>query len=270
MAQATVQEIQKASLDMLADFHDYCEKHGIVYFLSYGTALGAIRHHGFIPWDDDVDIDMHVDDIQKLITAWEQDGDKERYFLQTKQTDVYTPCPFIRLRKNHTTSMDEKRKNVPLHWGLPIDIFPVYNYPDDPSRAKKLEKLYRLAHKTSNFAFYHSEMPRFLHKLSIRACIAVLKRMKKISDAAGNSARLMYSSSKPVISLVPREVYFPHRLLQFEDKQLYGMNQTEKYLEHEFGDYMTLPPVEKRVTHGGLVDLENDYTVYTRATDHPV
>ena len=213
---------------------------------------------------------MHVDDIKKLISAWEQYGDKEKYFLQTKQTDNYIPCPFIRLRKNGTTSMDEKFKHVPIHWGLPIDIFPVYNYPDDLHQARKLEKLYFLAHKTSTFAFYHITTPRLLQRLVTRVCVAALKRMKKISDGARTSAKLMYSSSKPVISTIPREVYYPHRMLQFEDRQFYGMNQTEKYLEAEFGDYMTLPPEDKRVTHGGLVDLENDYSMYIQKADRSV
>ena len=264
MALATLKQIQEACLEILADFHNFCKEHDIEYFLSYGTALGAIRHHGFIPWDDDVDIDMHVDDIKKLISAWEQFGDKERYFLQTKQTDVYTPGPFIRFRKNGTTSMDEKYRHIPIHWGKGIDIFPVYNYPDDPRRARRLEKLYYIAHKTSNFGFFHYSAPRIFHKLCLRMCITVLKWMKKISDAAPNSAKLMYSSSKSVIRVIPRKVYYPRRMLQFENCQFYGMNQTEKYLEAEFGDYMTLPPEDKRVAHGGLVDLENDYSMYTQ------
>ncbi len=70
-----------------------------------------------------------------------------------------------------------------------------------------------------------------------------------------------------MISVIPREVYYPHRMLQFVARQLYGMNQTEKYLEAEFGDYMTLPSEDERVTHGGLVNLENDNSVYIQKAD---
>lgn len=264
MGYATLEEIQKASMDMLLEFHKFCEEHGILYFLSYGTALGAVRHKGFIPWDDDTDVDMHVNDIEKLIKQWDLYGDKNTYFLQTKQTDPNVPRPFIRIRKNKTTSIDKGYEHIPMHWGLPLDIFPVYNYPDNKCAAKKMEKLYMFAFRTSNISFYHYHLPKLIRSIGVLLCIWTLRRLKSISDKAADSEFLMRTNSEQVIELVPRTVYYPVKTMIFEGHSFFGMNQVEKYLEMVYGDYMTLPPVEKRKTHGGFVDLKNDYSKYMK------
>lgn len=265
MAYASLQEIQKVSIEMLADFHAFCKEHQIVYFLTKGSLLGAIRHKGFIPWDDDVDVDMHVDDIEKLISCWELYGDKEKYFLQTKQKDINLPGPFIRIRKNNTTAIDEEFKHVPMNWGLPIDIFPVYNYPQSKWRGKNMQLYSAIAKRTSSVPFYHYGLPRFIRDLTVKICIIALKRMKTISDEAKDSPVLYYPVHPRVegaARFIPRDVYYPPKPIQFEHVELSGMNKPESFLELEFGDYMTPPPKEQRKTHGSLVDLENDYSKY--------
>lgn len=116
---------------MLIYFDKFCKKHNLEYVISFGTALGAVRHGGFIPWDDDVDVDMPVKDYERFAKIWFKEGDKENYFLQTKKTDSCISMPFYRLRKNNTASILPGCENIPIHWGLPIDIFPLYNTPQN-------------------------------------------------------------------------------------------------------------------------------------------
>ena len=247
---------------MLADFHRFCEENQLCYFLSFGSALGAVRHGGFIPWDDDIDVDMHVDDIEKLISVWDERGDKETYFLQTKQTDKNVPEVFIRIRKNNTTALDEQYKHVPMHWGLSLDIFPVFNCPTRKLRIKEMDLLYSVARYASYLPYKAYRIPKVFHRIATAVCISSLKRMKHISDRSKDSPALYYPFSEGSTRIIPREVYFPHRRLPFGEYRLYGMNQVEKYLELQYGDYMTPPPEDQRGGHGSVVDLENDYSVY--------
>ena len=252
MRYATLEEKQEVCTNVLVDFDLFCKENNITYFISCGTALGAVRHKGFIPWDDDIDVDMHVDDIKKLIDIWDKKGDKNKYFLQTKETDKNVPEVFIRIRKNHTTAIDEKYRHVQMHWGLSLDIFPIYNYPDDKIHILAMNMLYQIARYNSYLPFKLYSLPKFIHKLSTRICIKALKRMKKISDKFPKSLYLYRPDSLSKIKKVPREMYYPQRLLQFDGYQLYGMNQVEKYLEWQYGDYMTPPPEDqRRPYHGG-------------------
>ena len=145
ITQQELEQVKKVSVDMLIDFDEFCKKHNLQYAISYGTALGAVRHGGFIPWDDDVDVDMPIKDYNKFVKLWTKFGDKQKYFLQTKKTDPHILLSFHRLRKIGTTWIDPGCQEIPIHWGIPIDIFPVYNLP----KGKRLRKIQRKIRKYS-------------------------------------------------------------------------------------------------------------------------
>lgn len=264
MSIATLEQKQKACTEMLFDFDSFCRENEITYFISFGTALGAVRHKGFIPWDDDVDVDMHVDEIERLIHIWESKGDKTKYFLQTKETDKNVPEVFIRIRKNHTTAIDENYRHVPMHWGISLDIFPVYNCPKGIFEKKRMDFLYQIARYNSYLPYKIYKLPKFIHDISTKICILSLRRMKAISDRYADSEYLYYPDSNASTNKVKRSVYYPTRLLQFDRYHFNGMNQVENYLEWQYGDYLTPPPENKRGGHGCIVDLENDYVNYLR------
>lgn len=113
-----------------------CEKHNILYWLDSGSMLGAVRHNGFIPWDDDLDIKMYRDDYEKFLAVAPQEL-KKQYFLQTHQTDSEYPLFFAKVRKNNTF-IDEKRyRRLNIHKGIYVDIFPVDKLGSNIKVAKK-------------------------------------------------------------------------------------------------------------------------------------
>lgn len=115
---------------MLKDFDDVCQRHGIPYQLFSGTALGAVRHHGFIPWDDDIDVVMLREDYERFFDKAAKDFDSEKYYVQREFTEHW-PMFFSKLRLNGTTYIEKYHSHdAKIHQGVYIDIFPCDNLAD--------------------------------------------------------------------------------------------------------------------------------------------
>ncbi|MBQ6197299.1 MAG: LicD family protein [Lachnospiraceae bacterium] len=141
-------------LDLLAEFDRVCTEHAISYFASGGTLLGAIRHNGYIPWDDDIDIIMSRDNYERLVDIAETEF-MDPYFFQTEDTDIGFSRPFARLRNSNTTAIQtiEDSNFVPYNQGIFIDIFPFDNFPDDPKeQIEYKQKMISLRKKMSKFS----------------------------------------------------------------------------------------------------------------------
>ena len=135
-------------LDMLYQFDRVCQKHGLVYFIMYGTLLGAVRHKGFIPWDDDMDVVMPREDYEKFMRL--KDEFKEPLFFQTPYTDpgyFYTP---IRIRNSNTTAIVEKFKYAGFNHGIWFSVFPLDNWSEADGR-KKYSEINELVVKESTY-----------------------------------------------------------------------------------------------------------------------
>ena len=139
-------ELQKVEFDLLRYFIEICEKLNLNYFLVCGSALGAARHEGFIPWDDDMDVGMYREDynkFMKLAPALLPEG----IFLQNYKTDPKYPHVFAKLRNSNTTYIEKSAKDLDINHGIYIDIFPLDGYPENRSEQKKLaflKKWYKL------------------------------------------------------------------------------------------------------------------------------
>ena len=125
-----IKDVQRVELDILIKVARLCEERGLTYFIESGTALGAVRHGGFIPWDDDIDIGMPRQDYEKFLDIAQKElGDE--YFVQTRETDPNAPFSFAKVRKNGTTFIEWNKRNIKMHHGIYIDIFPYDGLPID-------------------------------------------------------------------------------------------------------------------------------------------
>ena len=123
--------LQLKILDMVKDIDAVCKKHNIEYYLAYGSVLGAVRHQGFIPWDDDFDIMLKYEDYNKFMKACQEDLDTKKYFVQTLETDPNYYLSFGKIRNIQTTLIEENNKFENMVNGVYIDVFPLVGYPEE-------------------------------------------------------------------------------------------------------------------------------------------
>lgn len=265
-----IRDMQLKALECLKEVKRICEKNQIPYFLSWGSALGAVRHQGFIPWDDDVDLCMMYPDYCRFLEVCKTDLNTERFFLQTPDTDFHTLAPFAKLRMNHTTSMDKKYAHLKMHWGICIDIFPLRNAPATEKEKKRLlfySRLYiailrkpvisgvkRMILNILCLPFTEKGLRRkLLHKID---SICSKQDTGYIYDMEGHSENTIFYPK----SLVEGTVMLPFEGIDFPCPK-----NTDAYLTNLYGDYMTPPSdVDKSGHQGIIVDLEKDYTEYQK------
>lgn len=276
IAEETIQSLRDCELDMLKVFSDVCNKLNLQYFTIGGTLLGAVRHNGFIPWDDDIDVGMFRKDYEKFISEG-QALLPRCYFIQTHKSDPQYKGNYAKLRDSRTTFIETVTKNMKINHGVFIDIFPIDYYPDNRFNAKILEfekkvLTYRIRsdssfERTTKYSIKAKAMILFSHLCYPNVKKAVETKERLISRNPKSSLVANYCGAWDKKEIVPTEwlseiCYFPFEGMLVPCPKCY-----DKYLRHIYGDYMQLPPVEKRVTHHytEVIDLEKPYTEYIKA-----
>lgn len=182
-------------LDMLNEFDKVCRTNGLRYTVAYGTLLGAIRHGGFIPWDDDLDLVMSRDDYDRLCAAAEESF-RPPYFFQTERTDPGFSRPFARLRNSGTTAFQqiEDYRTIPYNQGIFIDIFPLDNFPDEePEQTRFIKELLRAEQKMRRFSRFTTRFrkmevndPADIVKNIVKGCSSFMTRRIMRTFKLGN------------------------------------------------------------------------------------
>ena len=231
-------------VDVLRKFIEICKQHNLTYYCCGGTAIGAIRHGGMIPWDDDIDVFMPRPDYDRFVDII-QNTDLGNYEYVSPFTHDNYPLYFIKLCNRKTTLMEEH--DTPCVYGLYIDVFPIDGAPDDYDEAKEYIKLLcnhkewgRFVRKTIGFFFRKKYRNHLLCQL----------------DSICRSFPFDYSNLVAVYcgSYGPKEV-FPRKWLEntvkfsFEGLTVNLPSGYDSYLRQYYGDYMQLPPEEKRISH---------------------
>ena len=264
---------------MLKDIKAFCEKNDIHYYISAGTLLGAVRHKGFIPWDDDIDVEMPYPDYLRFVELAQKElGDG--YYLQNSDTDPYFHFAYSRVRKNNTTMMRSWEKDIPSHHGVWVDVWPlVYIGSNSEYRFK------RFLLKACTFLRMHKDVfaidEDWIKSRTGAVLFAAVKAIRLLPErwrwglrdrivrricTAKENSFVCYPWSN-LSKRIDCEAYIgPPAMLTFEDEVFPAPPNYDRYLTQKYGDYMTPPPPERRKGHGEdmTIDLERDWTEVCR------
>ena len=270
---ATVEEHQAVLYELLVEFDRVCRQHHIPYTLYAGTAIGAVRHRGFIPWDDDADVLMLRADYERFLAVAEQTLGAD-YFLQ-KEYSEHWPVASSKLRKNNTTCLEKYHPNdEQRHQGIYIDIFPC----DNAANSRLVRKLQFFASRVviakglyARGYVTHSA----LKKVFMAACrLLPLKPFRRLALLRKReNTRLVHaffgSTRTDKKSVYPREWITRVEEHPFRESQFLLSAHYDPLLTVMYGDYMTLPPEEDRACKvlAIFVDTERNYTEYAHYRD---
>lgn len=262
-----IRDLQLVCLEILKEIDRICKKHNILYWLEGGSMLGAVRHHGFIPWDDDLDIAMFREDYNRFLEIAAKDLGKS-YFLQTFKTDSNMPIFFAKIRKNNTFIDSKPEHLLNIHKGIFVDIFPVdritekrlfqlihcqqikWNllinlFLDERVKTRMTEKLFIKSIRKIAIKFLSCKRNAFRGKLE--KCLQKYNKRKK--------EKFSYCSLTAFPS--PKWIYRKEWLVSFKEVQFEDLIVRipigyHELLTHAYGDYMTPPPKEKQVPEHGV------------------
>ena len=257
MDKETLRKLQMVELSILIDIDAFCRKHEINYSLYGGTALGAVRHHGFIPWDDDVDICMIRNDYDRFLSLWRKERPKG-YYLQGTD-DRANRESHSKIRKEGTLYCSrEELKEQGCH-GIWVDVFVLDKVPEKNGKARKrivraaaIRAVYTRRYpytKGSKRLYYLSKimllLPERLQIIVIKKCNQKITKYKDMET--GYYPKSNASVGAVLNSRLPADMMKRFTDIDFEGKKLMITAIYDEYLKCDFGDYMTLPPEEKRI-----------------------
>jgi lipopolysaccharide cholinephosphotransferase len=253
-----IKEVQFHLLEGMKYIHEICEDNNINYFLIAGSALGAERHSGFIPWDDDVDVGLIRDDYNRLLEVL-KNSKHDKYFLQDNQTESNYFLGYGKLRINDTIYKEKYYKHVDIHQGISIDIFPLDNVGESTFSSKIKYSFIKIIKVLILVKYYNFTKRGVLYAvffcplmfLSKRSLLKMTKRLLKSHNNIKNPFYLMnffgrYNFDKELINV---KGFGIPKLNKFEDISLYVPGNNKNYLTNLYGDYMKLPPMHLRETH---------------------
>lgn len=261
-------EIQDILIKTMNKFHSFCVSHSIPYYMIGGTMLGAYRHKGFIPWDDDMDVGMTRENYERFLDLANQTEELKVHNYKNSKNISYCLTRIYMDDYAIDSLLDPK-----LDPYLYFDIFVLDNVPDDvtlqrkqASKIAKIKKLIRLKSRYKDSRGVFSKLFKYLaHFLLLPVkynwlVSKVDKTMSKYSSGVFSeyicSMNSQYSYSKQCIK---RSVFGTPTLYKFEDYEFFGVEKPEEYLSHLFGkDYMQLPPIEKRRTTANVYKIEKE------------
>lgn len=269
------QQIWATEQGILDVIHQVCTEYGLRYSLAYGTLIGAVRHKGFIPWDDDIDLMMPREDYEKLLAIWNQSAPKD-YILQNTRTDPDFTQNFTKIRKDHTTFLqDEAERTKHYHKGIFVDIFPGDRVPSGKIERKiqyiacAINLLYSRGHTSGSGGLVGITEKLLLNNASKEKHITRRECAEKKIRCWNGNATLQYvfpSTIECSRKFYPATLFEKMKTIEFNGKQYMCVADPDTILRIEYGDYMQLPPEEERVwTHRPvLIDFEHNYEELTQ------
>lgn len=250
MDYAQLRALQMRELDMLLEVDRICQKYQLRYYLIGGSALGAVRHGGFIPWDDDVDIAIPRHDYERFLGVCSKEL-SDTYYLQTYKGQPHFPFSYAKVNMHNTTFIEPAWQRLKMHHGVFIDVFPLDGVPERRVFRTAQDILFKLARRLPVGVSKHITFWRSL------AMDWIISRVS--TDKADNWANRVGGPRE----IMDRATFGTPRFMEFEGHQLPVPERCEKYLTNMYGNYMELPSPEQRHGHNPLVvDLHRSYLEY--------
>lgn len=257
MSTNVLEKLHQVQLEMLDEFDGLCKKHGLSYWLDSGSALGAVRHKGFIPWDDDVDIGMMREDYDKFVAIAKKEL-PSNYVVQDHLTDPYFKDFHIKIIKLNT-HFPQRFTSQYKYQGIQIDVFPFDYVPDTSKRTlrkcQRLQKFRYLYFIVEREVMSHNIVKRLVQRILKMVPSSLYRNYFECSCRKYNGTNAQYVTShtyrmqRDKVRFFKAEDLVPTKRIKFEDREYGIMNNPDAYLKNMYGDYMTLPPEEKRECH---------------------
>lgn len=253
-----LRRLQLIQLEMLVEVDCICRKCGIQYNIIAGTLLGAVRHQGYIPWDDDADIALLRPEYERFRRACKKELDHSRFYFQDHRNTPGYRWGYGKLRRKETLFLREHQEHMPYAQGVFIDIFPLDGVPDNYflRSVKNLECfcvrkiLWSKVGKLAEQNFWKRQVYKLLDKIPEKAIFRYYHGMIRCSNR--KNTRMVRILTYPT----PNQEYGYFRCwyknsadIMFEGKVFRGIKEYDSYLTFKFGSYMELPPEEKRKVH---------------------
>ena len=266
----TLRKLQLKELESLTYFDEFCRKNGLTYFMLGGCVIGAVRHNGFIPWDDDIDLIMPRKHYEKMLSLWKEQEDEKRFVMLYPDGKTITHNPFATLVDTTVTLVKDNQKDLDIPRGVVTDIFPLDGCPDG-----KIKRYLQYYHAMVYSLFSTEVIPSNHGGLITFVCKALLAmfrkketRVKIYQKAERKMSQYDFDTHLYCTELCAGPHYMQNKYPQnafakpvyheFEGLSVPLPQGWDEYLTMAFGDYMALPPEEKQIPHHDLYQLDLD------------
>ncbi len=263
-------DLQKTEFQLLRQFSAVCEKLNIKYFLLCGSALGAVKYHGFIPWDDDIDVGMFRKDYERFLQAAPKLLPKD-VFLQSYKTDNNYFNIFAKLRNSNTAYIEKTYSKIDINHGVYIDIFPLDGYPLKKSEQNSLERKKLFYKQRLSSLFDNPNLLKKILKMPLRFITlnpqkTAEKYEKLISSYDADTSPIIcnHGNWQGKLEYAPAEQYGNGKVAEFEGLAVRVPEKFDEYLTQKYGDWRAELPKDEQVGHHfyEVCDLDRPYTDY--------
>ena len=270
--EATLKKVQQTELGILKDFIKVCDENNLTWFGDAGSGIGALRHKGFIPWDDDIDVVLPRKDFNKMIEVFKRDY-SDKYTIANVETMENYPLMTTRLMLKGTKFVEEPLKNLKCELGIFLDIYPYDNIPDSDEELKKQAKRAwfwskvlilihvafpvlpykgfkaKLTHAVTGLIHAGMVVFRISHKWIAGKCLEIANMY---NDKETKRMAFLFDTN-PYWHIMVKEEAFPLQIYDFEDVKMPLPACEDKKLRKMYGNYMELPPEDKRINHSPYI-----------------
>lgn len=276
MNELDLKKLQAKCLEITLVFKEFCDKHGLLFYLCGGGCIGAVRHGGFIPWDDDIDVFMPRNDYERMCALWPEEMDESRYKLSRSGPDNFERSQLTAITDERTTFIKERQMDLDVAHGVRLEVLPLDGCPSGRLK-RKMQLFWGLVYQI----FINQEPPTSKGKIlewigkgmlavrpgwkrRYRTAMFAERRMTKYPISECDYITELCVRYHYMVNEYPKEIFASAVYKEFEGEMLPLPVGYETYLTMAFGDYMELPEKEARIpSHDGIyIDLENSYKKY--------